>query len=288
MCTKTYSLKNLNKTNTVFLLLTPILAIAGTLAWLKVDGFDWRILALALLFYIVTGLGITAGYHRLFAHRSYQASWPVRLLLLIFGAAAVQNSALKWCNDHRVHHGKVDTDHDPYNINEGFFYAHMGWILLLEDENEYKYSKDLLKDPMVMFQHKFYLGFVALFSFALPALLGYLWAGSWLGGLFVAGVARIVFVHHCTFFINSLCHVVGTRPYDKKQTARDSWIMALFTYGEGYHNFHHTFQADYRNGIKWYHFDPTKWLIRSLNFLGLTWNLKRTKADLIRARLQAQ
>ncbi|MFG1591289.1 acyl-CoA desaturase [Halobacteriovorax sp. CON-3] len=287
MCTKTYSLKNLNKTNTLFLLITPLIAIVGTIAWLKVDGFDWRILALSLIFYIATGLGITAGYHRLFAHRSYQASWPVRLLLLIFGAAAVQNSALKWCNDHRVHHGKVDTELDPYNINEGFFYAHMGWILLLEDQNEYKYSKDLLKDPMVMFQHKFYLGFVALFSFALPALIGYLWAGSWLGGLFVAGVARIVFVHHCTFFINSLCHVVGTRPYDKGQTARDSWVMALFTYGEGYHNFHHTFQTDYRNGIKWYHFDPTKWLIRSLNFVGLTWNLKRTRPELIQARIQA-
>lgn len=288
MCTKSYSFKNLNKTNTVFLLLTPLLAIAGTLIWLKVDGFDWRIMALSLGFYIATGLGITAGYHRLFAHRSYQASWPVKLLLLIFGAAAVQNSALKWCNDHRIHHGKVDTEHDPYNINEGFFYAHMGWILLLEDANEYKYSKDLLKDPMVMFQHKFYLAFVAIFSFALPALLGHLVADSWLGGLFVAGVARIVFVHHCTFFINSLCHVVGTRPYDKMQTARDSWLMALFTYGEGYHNFHHTFQADYRNGIKWYHFDPTKWLIRGLNLLGLTWNLKRTKAELIKARLQMQ
>lgn len=282
---KSYGFNKLNKMNTIFLLSSPIIAIAGVALWLKVDGFNMNIIWLSIAFYFLTGLGITAGYHRLFAHRAYKASALYRGLMLILGGAALQNSALKWCNDHRVHHTKVDTDHDPYNINEGFFYAHMGWILLQENIDDYRYSKDLLNDKLVMLQHKYYLPLIVLTSFLLPGLLGYLLADSFLGGFFVAGFARAVFVHHCTFFINSLCHMLGTRPYDKEQTARDSWIMALFTFGEGYHNYHHTFQADYRNGIKWYHYDPTKWLIWTASKFGITTNLKKVQNEEIMAKM---
>ncbi|MAE58246.1 MAG: hypothetical protein CME69_05155 [Halobacteriovorax sp.] len=278
---KSYELKNLNITNSVFLLTSPIIAILGTLLWLYVDGFSWEILGLAFVFYILTGMGITAGYHRLFAHRAYKANSIMKVLYLIFGGCALQNSALKWCNDHRVHHGKVDTEEDPYNINEGFFYAHMGWILLQENIEDYRYSKDLLKDPLVMLQHRFYLPMIVVFGFLLPAIIGHVFFDSFLGGLFVAGFLRVVVVHHATFFINSLCHMVGNRPYDKEQTARDSWLMAFFTFGEGYHNFHHTFQADYRNGIKAYHFDPTKWLIKSLSYIGFTSGLRVTREEVI-------
>jgi len=153
----------------------------------------------------------------------------------------------------------------------------MGWILLQEDIEDYRYSKDLLNDKLVMLQHKYYMPMIVFFSFILPGIIGHLWVDSFLGGFFVAGFARAVIVHHCTFFINSLCHMMGTRPYDSEQTARDSWVMALFTFGEGYHNYHHTFQSDYRNGIKWYHYDPTKWLIWSAEKIGITSNLRRTK-----------
>lgn len=249
------------------------------------DGFSFKILALAIIFYYLTGLGITAGYHRLIAHRGYKANTVYKILMLIMGGCALQNSALKWCNDHRVHHTKVDTDHDPYNIKEGFFYAHMGWIFLQENIDDFRYSKDLLSDKWVMLQHKFYLPMIVLFSFILPGVLGHIWANSFWGGFFVAGFARIVFVHHCTFFINSLCHMLGTRPYDTTQSARDSWLMALFTFGEGYHNYHHTFQSDYRNGIRWYQYDPTKWLIFTASKLGITWDLKRTNEEDIIAKM---
>ncbi|EQC44378.1 fatty acid desaturase [Bacteriovorax sp. Seq25_V] len=285
---KSYNLKNLNTLNTVFLLGSPLVALLGVLLWLKVDGFTWQIPALAVIFYFATGIGITAGYHRLIAHRAYKANSFYKAIMLILGGSALQNSALKWCNDHRVHHGKVDTEHDPYNINEGFFYAHMGWILLQENIDDFRYSKDLLNDKLVMLQHKYYMPMIVFFSFILPGIIGHLWVDSFLGGFFVAGFARAVIVHHCTFFINSLCHMVGTRPYDKEQTARDSWLMALFTFGEGYHNYHHTFQSDYRNGIRWYHYDPTKWLIWTASKFGFATNLRRTKeVDIIAKMIES-
>lgn len=212
---------------------------------------------------------------------------PAKLFFLLFGAATFQNSCLKWAVDHRRHHRHVDTEEDPYNINEGFFYAHMGWILLKEDpryENDFGNSKDLTSDKLVMFQHRYYLPISIAIGIVLPFLIG-LWAGFPLGGLALAGIGRVVFVHHATFFINSLCHKLGSQPYTDKNTARDSFIMALFTYGEGYHNFHHRFQFDYRNGIKWYHFDPSKWLINTLEWMGMAYNKKLVPLDeILKAR----
>lgn len=280
-----YTFKNLNWLNTIFLLGSPIVAVLGTQYWLATDGFSWEIVLLAFAFWWFSGMGITMGYHRLFSHRSYKAHPILRAILLIAGGCAVQNSALKWCNDHRVHHGKVDTPEDPYNITEGFFYAHMGWILLKEEVSDYKYSKDLLNDKMVMLQDKYYMPMIIFFSFLLPGILGHFIADSFLGGLFFAGFARIVIVHHGTFFINSLCHVLGSRPYDRTQTARDSWVTALFTFGEGYHNYHHTFQNDYRNGIKWYHFDPGKWSIKFLSYFGIAYDLKQMKPEDIMGKM---
>lgn len=263
--------------NTLFLTLTPIAAIVLSYYHFKIDGFMPSMFVAALCFTILCGMSITVGYHRLYSHKAFEASAPVKLLLLIFGAAAFQNSLLKWGSDHRVHHTHCDKDKDPYNINKGFFWAHMGWILVKEPskfKEEFPMSKDLLRDPLVMWQHKYYLPIAVIAGIILPAFVGYL-LGSLLGGLAIIAFARIVFVHHSTFFINSLCHMVGTTPYSESHTAKDSPLMALFTFGEGYHNFHHTFQADYRNGIKWHHFDPGKWLIWSLDKIGLASKLKR-------------
>lgn len=282
-----YALPNINWINALFLALSPIVALALIVAHFAYEGWSWGAWALAIFFYFATGLSITAGYHRLFSHKAYQASAPARLFFLLFGAAAFQNSCLKWSTDHRRHHRHVDTEEDPYNINEGFFYAHMGWILLKEKPeyaDNYGNAKDLTSDKLVMLQHKFYLPIAVFIGIILPGLIGYL-AGFPLGGLALAGLGRIVFVHHATFFINSLCHKLGSQPYTDKNTARDSFVMALFTYGEGYHNFHHRFQFDYRNGIKWYHFDPSKWLINTLEWVGMARNKKRVPLDeILKAR----
>lgn len=266
--------------NTLFLTITPFASVVLAWIYFKNNGLQYSQIALAVAFYYITGISITAGYHRLLSHRTYQASNLVKFIYLLFGAATFQNSALKWCSDHRVHHNHVDGDKDPYNIKKGFLYAHIGWIFFKEPNLETKFPKDLTNDKLVMWQHRNYPWLCVAVGFGLPTLLGYS-LGSALGGFALAGMMRVVFVHHCTFFINSLCHMVGTRPYTDTNTARDSAIMAVLSYGEGYHNYHHFFPTDYRNGIRWYHFDPTKWLIRSLAFVGLTKELKRVPERLI-------
>lgn len=283
-----YKLDKLDWFNTGFLALFHVLAIVSLVMFVKTESFTWSLLGLFLFFYFASGFGITMGYHRLFSHKAYKAHPVVKFFLLIFGAAAFENSCLKWSADHRIHHTHVDTEKDPYNINEGFFFAHMGWILLKERELP-KMPKDLTSDRLVMWQHNYYLPISISFSILLPILIGYFFMDSFWGAMFFGAFGRIVFVHHATFFINSLCHIVGYQTFSDSHTAKDSPIMALFTYGEGYHNFHHEFQTDYRNGIRFYDYDPTKWLIKLFNILGLAYDLKQTPdEDILKAKIRMQ
>ena len=275
--------------NTSFLFATPAIALIGTI-WIGATGqFRWPTLFLAMAMMGAIGFGITGGYHRLFSHRSYEARWPYRLAVLLLGAAAFQNSARKWCADHRLHHRHTDRDKDPYNIQKGMWHAHMGWILSNEgDGRVIDNVADLDADPLIRFQHRFYIPIAAVISFVLPAAIASLWGDPW-GGLIVAGFLRLVAVHHSTFAINSFCHFVGRQPYSDENSARDSWLLAFLTNGEGFHNFHHVFQADYRNGHRSYHWDPTKWLIAASSWIGLTKNLRRTNpAKILKARLRME
>jgi stearoyl-CoA desaturase (delta-9 desaturase) len=273
--------------NTLFLVITPFLALALIPVQLYLSGFSFVDFTLFTLMSLATGLGITMGYHRLFSHLTYETAWPVRAGLLAFGAAALQNSAFKWCSDHRYHHRFVDKEGDPYSIQKGFFHAHMGWIFKEDPaERNFLNAKDLAEDPLVQFQHKFYLPISVLMGFGLPALIGSFFGRTW-EALLWGGLIRVVFVHHGTFLINSASHTFGNRPYSTKNSARDCWWLAFFTNGEGYHNFHHAFQNDYRNGIRWFHWDPTKWLIFATYQLGLSKNLYRTPdAQILKARLE--
>lgn len=285
---KKLSFKNISWLNTSFLTLTPILAILGLVLHSQMFDFHWGLAVLFFAMYILTGLGITGGYHRLFSHRSYKAANWLKFLYLCFGAAAFQNSAMKWSADHRRHHAKVDTKDDPYSIKEGFWYSHILWIFFKSEGKHSTECPDLKKDAWVVFQDKHYILIASFFGFLLPTLIGYAF-GDALGGLVYGGLLRVVVVHHCTFFINSLCHYVGKQTYTDENSARDSFIMALFTYGEGYHNFHHKFQGDYRNGLRWYHFDPTKWLIVMMAWLGAAKNLvKVPDEEIFKAKLRMQ
>lgn len=247
-------------------------------------GIDWFYVGLFIVFYIATGMSITLGYHRLFSHLSFKAKWPVKVFTLIFGAAAFENSCLDWSTDHRRHHKHCDHDDDPYDISKGLFHAHIGWLLFkLRPERPYDNVNDLLRDKMVMFQHRWVHLIALFFGILLPTGLGYAYDGGVgaLGGFLIGGILRIVCVQHSTFFINSLCHYLGTQPYNSNNSARDSWIMALFTFGEGYHNYHHYFQHDYRNGVKPWQFDPTKWAIWVLSKLGMAEKLRRVAEEKI-------
>jgi stearoyl-CoA desaturase (delta-9 desaturase) len=280
-------LRRLDWINTIFLILTPLISIIGVTYLFQNGMIHWATIALALFMMVMTGLAITAGYHRLFAHKAYEASSIIKIILLAFGAAAFQNSARKWSSDHRKHHKFVDTDQDPYNIQKGFWWAHMGWVMMYSPADHIQDNvADLEKDFWVLFQEKYYVRIGILMSFVLPTAIAALW-GDPLGGLFIAGFLRIVLNHHFTFSINSFCHMIGSRPYSDRDSSRDNWFLALVTYGEGYHNFHHKFPTDYRNGIKIYHWDPTKWAIKMLSKIGLTHSLRQISDDkILQARLR--
>lgn len=253
------------------------------------DGIEW----LAFVFFTyASGLSITAGYHRLWSHKSYKAHPAIRFLYALGGALSIQNSALHWCSDHRVHHKYVDNNEkDPYSAQKGFWYSHIGWMLReyhASSYSDYNNVRDLQKDRIIMWQHKHYLGLVIVMNIGVPVLIGWL-NGDILSMLLMAGLLRLVVVHHCTFFINSLAHIWGKQPYTDKNSARDSAFLALLTYGEGYHNFHHVFENDYRNGIKWWNYDPTKWLIKLMSLLHLTSDLRKVPQQRIEvARLKMQ
>lgn len=292
-----------NWTTSSFLIGTAAIALFGLPVYLWKFGIDWFQLAMFAFYIVATMMSITMGYHRLFSHLSFKAKLPVRLFTLIFGACAFENSCLDWCSDHRRHHKHVDHDDDPYDISKGFFWAHMGWLMFkLRPEPPMDNVKDLQKDKWVMWQHKYTHWIALVVGLLVPTGLGYAW-NSWngenpwvgaLGGFLIAGVARVVVAQHCTFFINSLCHTVGRQPYSSRHSARDSAIMALLTFGEGYHNYHHEFQHDYRNGVKPWQWDPTKWTIWTLSKIGLAEGLRRVPdskvllAEMAEAKIKAR
>ena len=271
----------INWLNSIFLFATPVFALIGiVLHWIYFGPPGLLELIVFVGLYFACGLSITVGYHRLFSHRSHNAKWPLVLFYSIFGAGSFQNSIIEWCSDHRRHHKMTDTEDDPYSASKGFWYSHIGWILLEEENftNDFSNVKDLQRSKIVMWQHRNIFLIGAISGLILPAVIGFAIGGlSGAVGCFVwAGLARVVFVHHGTFLINSAAHIWGTQPYSEENSSRDSFWLAFLTFGEGYHNFHHTFQADYRNGHKWYHMDPSKWWIQSFKYLGLNSDLKST------------
>jgi stearoyl-CoA desaturase (Delta-9 desaturase) len=292
-----------NWTTSAFLIGTAVIAVVGVPIYLIRVGIDAFQIAMFAFYLTATMMSITLGYHRLFSHLSFKAKKPVKLFTLVFGACAFENSCLDWASDHRLHHKHVDHDDDPYDISKGFFWAHMGWLIFkLRPEPPMDNVNDLRKDPLVMWQYRYvhWIGFIV--GIVTPTLLGAAW-NAWqggnvmhgaLGGFLIAGVARVVVAQHCTFFINSLCHTIGRQPYSTKHSARDSAIMAFLTFGEGYHNYHHEFQHDYRNGVKPWQWDPTKWAIWTLSKVGLVEGLRRVPdskillAEMREARVRAE
>jgi stearoyl-CoA desaturase (Delta-9 desaturase) len=272
-----------------------VLTLAAALVVVPWYGFTQGYSVAAWVWFAVllyaNGLAITTGYHRLWSHRTYDAHWSLRVIFMLFGAMALQNSVLMWASGHRSHHQFVDNDdRDPYSAGRGLWFSHIGWMLRRYPSGETDLSnvRDLQRDPIVAFQHNYYYPLAIGLNVLVPLGLGWLHGDLW-GVFLLAGVLRLVVSHHLTFLINSVAHAFGRQPYSDEHSARDNGWLAFLTYGEGYHNFHHQFAHDYRNGVRWWHWDPSKWIICSLSWLGLTRKLKRTPAVVIqRARLAMQ
>lgn len=263
----------------------PVVCAITTPLYIYNNGFQWQMWVFFAICFVVNNMSITSGYHRYFSHRSYEVHPAIEWLYIFFASGTFQGSLLQWCTDHRRHHRGVDTDDDPYNIHRGFLYAHLTWMFH-DDPTPQEYPKDLTRNKWIMLQFKYYVWIASFVGFVLPGIAT--WAiglGFW-NGVVVCGALRILLTQHTTFLINSLAHTLGKRTYTDKHTARDSIICALLTFGEGYHNYHHSFQADYRNGIRWYHWDPTKWWIAGLARTGLARRLKKVqKEEILKARL---
>lgn len=275
----------------IFLSLAHAAAIWGLFT---IQVCDWRTLLWALFLWPVSGLGITAGAHRLWAHRSYTATWPLRLALMFMNSMANQGSIYHWARDHRVHHKHSDEEADPHNATRGFFYSHVGWLLVKKlpctmEAGALLPCEDLLADPIVRFQRACDPWINLLFCFVIPSAVPMvLWGEAYWNAFFVAGALRYVYVLHVTWCVNSVAHFFGDRPYDSAALPAENWFVAFVALGEGWHNWHHKFPYDYATsefGASM-QYNPTKLFIDACIAMGLASEPKR--ADKVWARMQAK
>lgn len=280
--------EHINWLNMILVVVIP--CIGWYLAFSGTAKLNYKTLLFSVLYYAVGGASITAGYHRLWSHRSFTARWPLRLFFAIFGCASVEGSIKWWGHSHRLHHRYTDTFRDPYDARRGLWFSHMGWMLL-KPNPKYRARadiEDLTDDWIVRFQHRHYIILMAFTAFILPSLVCGYFFNDYFGGFVYAGLIRVFCIQQATFCINSMAHYIGDQPFDDKRTPRDNWMTALVTFGEGYHNFHHEFPTDYRNAIKWYQYDPTKVIIYMSSLIGLSYDLKKFSQNAIQQALVQQ
>jgi stearoyl-CoA desaturase (delta-9 desaturase) len=246
-------------------------------------------LAMLAVGYLVTGIGITVGFHRLFTHRSFQTFRPVRYVFAVLGEMAVEGDVLAWVADHRKHHQFSDRDGDPHSPHvgvgtgvvaalKGLWHAHTGWLFSAAGRaDRAKYAKDLMADRGMRVISRLFIPLV-LASLLVPALIGWLLMGGWYGffaGLIWGGAVRIFLLHHVTFSINSICHFWGKRRFASKDESRNVWWLSWLSFGESWHNNHHAFPSSAFHGLRRREIDPGGWVIWFLEKVGLAWRIVR-------------
>ncbi|XP_076673438.1 acyl-CoA Delta-9 desaturase-like isoform X2 [Andrena cerasifolii] len=244
--------------------------------------------AFACVLYTLSCLGVTAGGHRLWSHKAYKAKWPLQVLLMIFQTIAFEWSAIIWARDHRLHHKYSETNADPFNPSRGFFFAHIGWLLCRKHPDVKEKGKeidvtDLEKNPVLAFQRRYYVFLVPLFCFIIPTVVPVLcWNETWLNAFFVSGMLRFVIFLNATWLINSAGHGFGNRPYNKFINPSENRIANLFTFGEGWHNYHHVFPWDYKAAeLGNYRFNGTTAFIDFFAKIGWAYDLKMAPTDMV-------
>jgi stearoyl-CoA desaturase (Delta-9 desaturase) len=266
--------------------LLPFLAFVVAVVLLWHELVDWSDLAVLAIMYVITGYGVTLGFHRLLTHRSFQTYRPVEYTLAALGSMAVQGPVMSWVADHRKHHAHTDKDGDPHSPHghgggvrgalAGLWYAHMGWLFDRAGQAAHeRYAKDLIEDPGMRAIHSTFLLWV-LMGLALPFGLGWLIGGTVADGLTGAlwgGFVRIFLLHHVTWSINSVCHFFGTRRFALDDHSTNVFWLALLSFGESWHHNHHAFPRSAMHGLRWWEVDPTAWVVRALKRLRLAWNV---------------
>uniref|UniRef100_F1L8L4 Acyl-CoA desaturase n=1 Tax=Ascaris suum TaxID=6253 RepID=F1L8L4_ASCSU len=240
----------------------------------------WLTAFWTILYSMIGGMGVTAGAHRLWTHKSYKANLFVRIALMLCNCAAFQNDIIDWSRDHRCHHKWNDSDADPYNSQRGFFFSHMGWLLVrkhpdLKRKGATIDMSDLLNDKVLMFQRRYYILLVPIFCFLVPAVIPvYLWRETPFIAFLTCSMFRYCFTLHDTWLINSAAHKWGFKPYDEEISAVDSYVLAAITMGEGGHNFHHVFPQDYRTSEYVNEYNISKVVIDALASFGWVYDRK--------------
>ncbi|AXB45186.1 acyl-CoA desaturase [Amycolatopsis albispora] len=242
--------------------IAPLLALLVAVPFAWGWGLSWVDVGLFVFFYCVSGLGITVAFHRYFTHGSFKAKPWLRVVLAISGSLALQGPVITWVADHRRHHAFSDRDGDPHSpwafgttpvaVAKGFWHAHMGWLFERDQTNAERFAPDLVKDPAIARVNSLF-GLWAAVSLFAPALLGGLITWSWWGAVtafFWAGLVRICVLHHVTWSVNSICHMIGERPFTARDRSANFWPLAIFSFGESWHNLHHADPTSARHGVQ--------------------------------------
>ena len=249
-------------------------------------GFTWIELTLLVVMYLATGLGVTVGWHRHFAHRSFETVRPIKFILGVLGSMSMQGPLFRWVATHRMHHrfsDQANDPHSPHRFGGGFFgvlagwwHAHVGWVFGPQLTDLRRYVRDLQRDRLLRVVSRLFGVWVFLGLLA-PTIVGGLLTGTWKGallGFLWGGLVRIFLVHHVTWSINSICHLWGQRSYPSKDESRNNFLCGLIALGEGWHNNHHAFPSSARHGLRWWQIDASYLVIRLLSVLGLAWRLR--------------
>jgi stearoyl-CoA desaturase (delta-9 desaturase) len=291
--------ETLDRVATGLITAIPFLAL-GVVAWQVWSSLlGWTDLVVFAIMYVITGLGITVGFHRHFTHRSFKTTRAVRAVLAALGSAAIEGPIISWVADHRKHHVYSDKEGDPHSPHvdhghgvrgalRGLLHAHVGWLFIHTQRGlKTRYAPDLLADPLIRFINRTFLLWV-LAGLAAPFLLGWLIGGTvaeGLTGLLWGGAVRMLVVHHVTYSINSLCHFFGRKRFRTGDESRNLWWLSPFTFGEAWHNNHHAFPTSFRHGLARWQFDPSAWVIWGLEKTGLAWDVVRISPERQAAKL---
>jgi stearoyl-CoA desaturase (Delta-9 desaturase) len=259
------------------IVLIPFLGTLYAIIMLWNNWVSWLDVALMLALYLVSGLGITVGFHRLLTHKSFETTPWLKRLLLICGCMAVEGDPISWASTHIQHHAHSDGEHDPHSPLDGLWHAHLGWLFSHEN-NANVYGTWLKKDRDALWVSKTWIIWVAVGLLIPLAIAG--WSGLIWGGL-----VRIFLTHHFTWSVNSICHTFGRRDFQTRDASRNNFIVGLLAFGEGWHNNHHAFPRSAFHGLRWWQIDLSAYLIRGLERLGLAWNVVRVKEEDMQRRV---
>ncbi|NCC34916.1 MAG: acyl-CoA desaturase [Chloroflexia bacterium] len=255
----------------------PFLGTIAAIVMLWNQWVNWVDLTLMLVLYIISGLGITVGFHRLLTHKSFETTWWMKRLMLISGSMALEGDPITWASTHIQHHAHSDGEDDPHSPLEGLWHAHVGWMFNHKHKIDV-YGTWLKKDPDVVWVAKTWVLWVAV-GLIIPTLIA-----GW-SGLLWGGLVRIFLTHHITWSVNSICHTFGRRDYQTRDASRNNFLVGLLAFGEGWHNNHHAFPRSAFHGLRWWQIDFSAYLIRGLERVGLVWNVVRVKETDLQRRV---